>query len=158
MKQKIVVIILSWMLVLLTMVIIFNFSDENPKQSTETSKGMVEDILDIFLPEEEITPQLVAKVQIPVRKLAHFAIYMLLGFCLANAFRATLRIKLIFNYIFSMITAVIYAGLDEFHQSFTNRAASIKDVLIDSGGALFGILLFALFYYIVLRIQRKNPS
>jgi len=85
MKNKLV-IITSWLLVLLTMIIIFNFSGQSATQSSQVSEGVVVEILGIVMDKEEITPPVIQKFQFPIRKLAHFGIYMLLGFCMMNAF------------------------------------------------------------------------
>ena len=113
MIKKIFIIALSWILVLATMVMITNFSKEDAIESSETSQGVVKDVLDIVLPEEEITPQKINEYQPTIRTLAHFGIFMLLGFCLANAFRATLKINILFSYACSMIASILYAVFDE---------------------------------------------
>ena len=42
----------------------------------------------------------------------------------------------------AVVLSVCYAALDEYHQSFTpSRTASWRDVAIDSGGAIFGLVL-----------------
>lgn len=47
--------------------------------------------------------------------------------------------------------AVVYAASDEFHQTFTSsRQGSVRDVLIDAGGATVGLLGVAL----LLRLRR----
>lgn len=49
----------------------------------------------------------------------------------------------------------IFAGFDEYHQSFVEyRGPSVKDVFIDSGGALIGIMLVQLFCFSTLH----NPE
>ncbi len=149
MKKKIILIIASWAMVLASMLMIFNFSEEDAEASTETSGGVIKDVLDVFMPEEEITDEVVKKFQFPVRKAAHFGVFMLLGFCMANAFRNTINFKIIYIYLISFASVVLYASLDEFHQSFTaDRGPSFKDVLIDSSGGLVGICLFALMIFL----------
>ena len=88
MKSRKLVIILSWLCVMATMTMIFLFSSQNAEKSTETSTGFVEDVLQTVLPKDEVTPELVQRTQmvIPFRKIAHFGIFMLLGFSLINAF------------------------------------------------------------------------
>ena len=131
-------------MVFFTSLIIYNFSTESGDKSTITSGSVVKDVLEVILPEEEVTDEVVKKYQPPFRKLAHFGVFMLLGFAFANAYRNTLNVKLIFSYLFAFGSTVIYAVLDEFHQSFSlERGPSIKDVLIDSSGGLVGICLFA---------------
>ncbi len=45
----------------------------------------------------------------------------------------------------AVVLAVGYAALDEYHQSFTpSRTASWHDVVIDGGGAIFGLTLLGL--------------
>lgn len=55
---------------------------------------------------------------------------------------------------FAWLLAVLYAGTDEFHQSFVNgRGASLWDVLIfDNLGALIALWLAGMF------IKRKQPD
>lgn len=158
MKNKII-LIASWLCVAITMLIIFGFSSQNAEKSTETSSSVIEDVLDVVLPEEEITPELVKKYQFPVRKAAHFGIYMLLGFCLVNAFEHTVKKKWYISYPCSLIVAALYAISDEWHQSFSDgRGPSAADVLIDSSGALVGIIVFLIFISLYSYIIKKKNS
>ncbi len=141
------------------MIMIFFFSAEDAEKSTQTSSGVIEDVLDIVLPKDEITPEVVKKYQFPFRKIAHFGIYMLLGFSLANAFLSTIQRKKYISLASSLATGIVYAILDEWHQSFSaGRGPSVRDVLIDSAGALVGILIFILFIYIFNRIKAKKQE
>ena len=144
-------------MVLASMLMIFIFSEESGEQSAETSGGVIKDVLDVFMPEEDITEEVIKKYQFPFRKIAHFGIFMLLGFCLANAFRNTINLKLIYTYIFSFGSVVLYASLDELHQELSvNRGPSFKDVLIDSLGGLVGVCLFALMIYLFNKVYIKK--
>ena len=67
MRNKYLIIVISWLMVLLTIIIIYNFSGETAKESTETSGGLINSILELFLPKEEITEELVTKFQNPFR-------------------------------------------------------------------------------------------
>ena len=157
MNRKAVIIILSWLMVFFTMLIIYSFSEENAKSSAQTSGGVVKDVLDVFLPEDEITDELVKKYQFPFRKLAHFGIFMLLGFSFANAFKNSLSINDIYGYVFSFLGVIAYATFDEFHQNFTEgRGPSAIDVLIDSAGGLVGILIFFIMIFTVKKIMNKK--
>ena len=153
MNKKTFVIISSWLLVFVVMLMIFNFSSENAEQSTETSKDVVVQVLDVVMDKEEITPPVVQKYQVPIRKLAHFGIYMLLGFCMYNAFDKSFKLKFWLNMLLATVACIIYAISDEFHQNFSaNRGPAITDVLIDSSGAVLGIILFFLFNLIYFKI------
>ncbi len=77
-----------------------------------------------------------------IRKLAHFGEYMLLGICAVNAVRfnqmKSQRIK-------AWLFCISCAAIDETIQFFTpNRLAKLSDVLLDSIGALCGIVLVCL--------------
>ena len=54
--------------------------------------------------------------------------------------------------ILSFLFSVIYALSDEFHQSFVlGRDGNIVDVLIDSSGALVGILVSCIVYFLIMK-------
>ena len=92
-----------------------------------------------------------------IRKLGHFSEYMALGFfsfCyLTNIFMEKDKMRdfkktVIFSFLFS----VLYASSDEFHQTFVaGRDGNIVDVLIDSSGALVGILLSSIVYFLIVK-------
>ena len=156
MKNKISIII-SWLMVLLTMLIIFNFSGQNSTQSTSVSEGVVVDILSIFIEKEEITPLLVDKFNFPIRKLAHFGIYMLLGFCFVNALNMTFKLKIWIHTLIAAGGCLIYAIVDETHQGFSDgRSPQILDVIIDTSGAILGIALLLLVIYFSKKLQIKQ--
>ena len=158
MKNKLI-IITSWLLVLLTMIIIFNFSSQNSVQSTQVSEGVVVEILSIVMDKEEITPPVVQKYQFSIRKMAHFGIYMLLGFCMLNAFYNSIMLKFWLNFLISTLCCIAYAALDEYHQSFSDgRVTAAIDVLIDSVGAIVGAGLFTLFILLYSKYLNKSRT
>ena len=54
--------------------------------------------------------------------------------------------------ILSFLFSVIYALSDEFHQTFVpGRDGNIVDVLIDSSGALVGILVSCIVYFFIMK-------
>lgn len=82
-----------------------------------------------------------------VRKMAHFTEYALLGIslilpiCLYNLKRKSVI-------LLTLIICVFYSISDEFHQLFVpGRYGCLKDVFIDSSGALLGILVVDFFKY-----------
>ena len=88
-----------------------------------------------------------------VRKSAHLMEYMVLGSCLLPAVRewrpeGTGHIdmtSLLGEGLLSWGIAAAYAVLDEVHQIFVpGRSCELRDVVIDSCGALLGIVLTAL--------------
>ncbi len=156
MSKRIIIILLSWATVLATMIIIFSFSQENMEDSANTSSSVTEEILEIVLPKEEITPQKIHQFHPTIRTIAHFGIFMLLGFSFANAFNLTLKIKAFLKYLLAFASSSLYAIFDEIHQKFTGRAPELTDVLVDSFGALIGIMLFTLFFYSFSIIKKRK--
>lgn len=158
MRNKIILVI-SWLCVAITMVMIFSFSAQNAEESSETSSTVIENVLGVVMPKEEITPEVVKKYQFPFRKVAHFGIYMLLGFCLANAFDNTIKKKWYISYPSALLAGALYAISDEWHQNFSDgRGPSAIDVLIDSSGALLGILIFIGFVYLYNYIKARKTQ
>ncbi len=123
MKKKILFTVLT----LLNMALIFYFSSQNGDQSNITS-GWFQN----FLPFSMFV----------IRKMAHFSIYALLGF---NSYLMYKNHGLKKSFIFALCTCILYAISDEFHQSFIDdRSPQIRDVCIDSCGALFSISILKL--------------
>ena len=52
----------------------------------------------------------------------------------------------------SLVFSVVYASSDEFHQTFVaGRDGNIIDVLIDSSGALVGIMIASIMYFLIMK-------
>lgn len=85
------------------------------------------------------TPETLATIHLIVRKLAHFSEYAILGVLAARAFRASPRWFLI-----SAVLVVVYALLDEYHQSFVpSRTASVFDSFIDMAGGMSALIFIS---------------
>ena len=86
-----------------------------------------------------------------VRKCAHMTEYAILTFLLYKTFIHKQN-PLIKSFIFT----ALYACSDEFHQLFiSGRAGQIRDVCIDSTGALIMLLII---YFILKRKEKKIGS
>ena len=75
-----------------------------------------------------------------VRKTAHFVIYTMLGFFAS----CTVGKRRLFGKgsLAALIFCFLYACSDELHQYFVpGRACMFKDVLIDTSGAMLGIIV-----------------
>lgn len=156
--RQIIFIILS----VACMVIIFMFSADNADDSSEKSGRIVEAVVKIFVSDyDEMTPEqqeeILGRISFAVRKTAHFTIYMALGFCVSGVFS---KVKLIsVNTPITLIFCFLYACSDEFHQSFSpGRAPQFRDVMIDTAGALTGILTFVILYKTFLIIARRKGN
>ena len=91
-----------------------------------------------------ISVETVALIQFCVRKAAHLTEYAILALLLCRAvFRGTnLKWARSTLFVSAWIACVLVATGDEFHQSFVeSRGASPWDVMIDSAGAIFGLLI-----------------
>ena len=91
------------------------------------------------------------------RKAAHFTEYAVLAFLARRAFITSSHAfiqRLWFQLAFLLV--VIYALVDEFHQSFVpSRTASIYDSVIDIGGGLTILLIFKFYSKDALRREAQ---
>lgn len=79
------------------------------------------------------------KVEALLRKMAHFGVFMALGFGLTGIFVWQRRVPVV---VIVIVLGVICAALDEFHQSFTpGRNPSGFDVMIDTAGVCVGMIV-----------------
>lgn len=137
-KKLLIYILLS----ILCMMTIFTFSSKNTNESNGTSKGLIkyfvhtyEKVFDKDIDEEKV----ISKLNYPIRKLAHYSIYLLLGIFIYNIFLLT-GVK--HKVLFSILVCMIYAITDETHQLFVSgRTGQVLDVFIDTIGSLTSILL-----------------
>jgi len=83
-----------------------------------------------------------------VRKIAHVLEYFMLAICVGLPFYVY-RIRGIGLMFLTGFICVAYAALDEYHQTFVpGRSGEPRDVLIDSIGIFFGVLLVRIIGYI----------
>ena len=123
-------------LALLCMAVIFCFSADNSEESNEKSNFFVEQLL------EWIPSGVRENLSYIVRKTAHFTIYAVLGFLVSGIFIPR-------KIFYTLSVCFLYACTDEIHQYFVpGRACRFQDVIIDTSGALFGALIFALIFRI----------
>ena len=154
--------VLKIILLILWMMIIFAFSNQKAVDSSNLSSGLIDRTVvkvykvfygDISKEKEEV---IIEKYSYPIRKLAHYSLYFILGilsFLVIVDYKNNKKLIL-----YSMFICFLYACTDEFHQLFiVGRSAEIKDVLIDSFGSLTSILLCN-FIYLTSKIKKVNKS
>lgn len=126
---------------------IFLFSAQPAAESDKLSKTFTKEVVKLFL---EITDQDVGKtteitnkIHGMIRKYAHFTLYMLLGMLSVMFFSAVVFKKYSFAGVFCAVTiCVLYACSDEYHQTFVaGRSGELRDVMIDTLGAVIGIFV-----------------
>lgn len=157
-KRKIAIVIFC--ITILALLWIFSnsmFSKEaSNAQSTKVAeflKPIYEKILPLF--GKEATA---ANLNHYVRKTAHFAEYALLGFLLYGSLRLY-HFKKKHIPLLSFPICVLCAGIDETIQYFMpDRGPMFKDVVLDSCGALAGILVCMAVYGIAKAIFVKKTS
>ena len=142
--------VLSFLPALLIMVAIFRFSSQNADDSSTESIRITQELLCAIRDRFRLswTPSqlslYIERSEFFIRKLAHFSEYAALGLSLilplCAFYSGSFKKKTLF--LTSWIICIAYAASDELHQFFSpGRSPQIRDVVIDSFGALAGILL-----------------
>lgn len=138
---------LSFLPAILVMVMIFQFSAQDAGESSSLSRKVTTKIVSSinYRTHRNWTPQeqaaKVRQLEYYVRKMAHFSEYLLLAVTLAIPLYVH-GVRGIWLLLLTELICIIYASSDEYHQMFVSgRSAQLKDVLIDSAGALCGILI-----------------
>jgi len=96
----------------------------------------------------DISPEALASIHFIVRKCAHLGEYAVLALLLLRAaiFMTNLKRSLAILFVSVWVACLFVAATDEFHQTFVaSRGASARDIMIDSGGAILGLLIGAIF-------------
>ncbi len=136
-------------LVLIWMVVIFCLSNQPASISSNLSNGLINDtivkIYEIFNGKIDMIKreEILSKYSYPVRKLAHFTEYFILGFLVLIFLMDYINEPRII--VYCVLICFIYACTDEFHQYFVvGRNCSFLDVIIDTIGSLISSVLFSL--------------
>ncbi len=109
--------------------------------SAEHTSRIIEPLLRWLSP--GISQEAVDKAHFLVRKAAHLTEYAILAILLCRAVEQSRHLGHGKSVAVALVIATLYAASDEFHQSFVpTRTASIRDVMIDSCGAMLGLLVF----------------
>lgn len=147
-------------LLLLMFFTIFNFSAQDGEESSGLSGRLTEfltqNIKYIQNLEETEKEELLSKIEAVVRKMAHFFLYTLVGI-FAISLLNTYEMKVKKKIRLSFLIGVFYAILDELHQLIVpDRNGSVMDVLLDSTGVIFGIVIGYMCFYAIYKIRQKN--
>jgi VanZ family protein len=95
-----------------------------------------------------MSPNTIWTILVIVRKCAHVIEYTVLALLLWRALRnvPSLRTKPLMVFSVVLLGCALFAASDEFHQTFVkSRTPSVRDVLLDIGGAFLGLLIAAKF-------------
>ena len=95
-----------------------------------------------------MSPHAIWTILVVARKCAHVTEYAVLALLLWRALRSipVLRVKTLMVFGAVLLGCAVLAASDEFDQTFVkSRTPSVRDVLLDVGGALVGLLIGASF-------------
>lgn len=154
----------SFLPALIMMYIIYTFSSQTGVDSGALSEKAAYKIVQVYeyVADKDFTEDdrmyYVEKLQYPVRKLAHMAEYFLLAVCVSlPGYVYGLR-----GFLLLLVAGgfcVGFACLDEYHQSMVaGRGPSKKDVLIDSIGVFFGVMVVRIVCWTMLLPGRVARS
>jgi VanZ family protein len=120
--------------------------------SAETSRIIVPFLHWIF---PAASPHTLSRMHTLIRKLAHITEFGVLSTAVFHGVRGERYGWKMQWALVTLIIAVSYAGLDEWHQSFVPmREARFRDVLIDSTGALLAQVLV----WIYAKLHRNQKA
>ena len=130
------------------MVIIFSLSNQPAIDSTELSDGFISstigNVYKLFnknISSDELN-EIKVKYTHPVRKMAHFTIYMILGILVTLLVREY-NVSFYKCLVISLLICLLYSISDEVHQLFViGRSGEVRDVFIDTSGSFIGIFVF----------------
>ena len=124
--------------------LIFSFSLQSGEVSGDLSGSVLEALLGFFMPGVLENPEKLELFHLILRKCAHFTEFMILGVLSSIALKC---MKVGYKSIIGLGYCVLIASLDETLQLFVSgRAGRVQDVLIDSAGALAGIVIVFIFF------------
>lgn len=160
-KSPIPLRIIAPICLLVWMGLIFCLSGQNAAVSSAVSGGLIRTVIKFILP--HATPdkvaQLVEGLQFFVRKGAHFTIYAILGIFSFLSVVTYEKLSLFIRFLISALVSMGYAVSDEYHQTFiSGRSGELRDILIDSTGAVCGILFSLAVYSICKHKKRRGPK
>ena len=140
--------VIKFTLVICCMLIIFMFSSDSGTASSKKSDSVIINLVEVISNKKvnnKDRDKYIEKYVFPVRKCAHFTIYLILGILVISLLSeySILNFKTV---LYTLLIVFLYACSDEFHQLFVSgRSSEIGDVLIDSSGGFIGSYLYYLF-------------
>ena len=141
--------------------LIFYFSHQTAEESSAVSGSLISFLAQRFYPGFNLLSllerqEVIASLQEIVRSVAHYCIFGGLGFFAYLTFVSYTNLKYKVRIFWMLETGLLYAIIDEFHQSFVDgRSMQIVDILVDFGGVVTAVLVCGLFVFIVKPLQEK---
>ena len=155
--RKKLIKVLKIILILIWMIVVFNFSNENGTKSSNTSRKVTEVVVKTITKRDiQKDENLMESVEKVIRKLAHYSLYAIGGILIISYVNTETKAKdKNKKILYSVIFGAGYAITDEIHQFFVSeRSASAFDVGIDTLGIVTGIII----YLIVIKLFESNKK
>jgi VanZ family protein len=158
--KKYIIAAISTIAVVIWIVFILSNSSKTGVESGSMSKMVCEAINNFF---ENLKLNITFSEHF-VRKSAHFCEYMILSglLCLdvlsiSMLFEKLKQKNIFFRLVIALPVSAAVALFDEFgvQMSTVGRGPSIRDVIIDTSGAAFGVLAVSLFLWICLSVRKR---
>ena len=136
---------ISFIITLLWVAVIFSFSLQPATTSSEVSRGVGEWLVETFVPflSERLEAMPVEQLEFLhtlLRKAGHFSEFFVLG---VLAMLSVLQTKVRYRLLSALSFCALVAAVDETIQLFVSgRSGQVTDVVLDSVGALCGIVVF----------------
>ena len=136
---------ISFIITLLWVAVIFSFSLQPATTSSEVSRGVGEWLVETFAPflSERLEAMPVEQLEFLhtlLRKAGHFSEFFVLG---VLAMLSVLQTKVRYRLLSALSFCALVAAVDETIQLFVSgRSGQVTDVVLDSVGALCGIVVF----------------
>jgi VanZ family protein len=146
-------IIFSVIMMVLWMGAIFYLSAQPAVESKEVSGGIMKLFTRVitYLSPSLAEGETLSNLHFLIRKSAHFLAFFILA-CLVLHALNRFGYKSFKAITIAFLFCVIYAMLDEYHQTFVpGRSGELRDVFIDSAGAFTGIVVYSLIHKIIKR-------
>ncbi len=147
-------VIISLIMVIGWMGLIFFFSSMNTDTSNNNSSFVVNGVIKTIDKVTNADSNTLKKhnkrtflndVNTIFRKVCHALSYLVLAILVLNYVVRVINNKVCLYYAISFIVCIIYASLDEYHQTFVNgRTGQFSDVVIDCLGVILGCIIFSL--------------
>lgn len=163
-SKKAAVSVCAGILLAVLYAVIFGFSSQDAEQSGSLSRTVSEKCVGIFGSfsgrqwSGAVIRQLAEAIEHPVRKLAHFSEYALMGILVYIIWSQWMsRGKRL--YLLTIVWVALSASADEIHQLFVpGRYCSFGDVCLDTCGGIFGMLACILGSKIFCRKKAQQNS
>lgn len=162
-KTKQILRYISITTTIIWMLVIFRFSMDSGSSSHELSSNFVDVFNHVitFLTHQDISSmptEYFSLIEALIRKIAHMSIYFILSINIMCVL-FTFNLKIRWKSLIALLFCFLYALSDEFHQLFVDgRGASFFDCLIDTFGALLGIIASLIVYCIFYTIMSKQKQ